>query len=107
MKSKIYEVEVYDDGFITWSFNGKLHREDGPAIKWADGTEFYYLNGNFHREDGPAIKWANGKEEYWLNNIEYSKEEFNKEIAKRQQKSLACENKEVMIDGIKYKLIKV
>jgi hypothetical protein len=25
--------------------NGKLHREDGPAVIWADGTKRWYLNG--------------------------------------------------------------
>ena len=24
--------------------NGKYHREDGPAIEWADGYKFWYLN---------------------------------------------------------------
>ena len=107
MKSKIYQVHVYSDGSTYWTLNGKYHRENGPAIKWADGSEFYYRNGKFHREDGPAVKCKNGYDSYILNGKNYSKEEFNKEIAKRQQKSLACENKHVMIDGVKYKLTKV
>jgi len=41
-----------------------------------------------------------------LDHKEYSKEEFYKELANRQQKALACETKEVMIDGVKYKLVK-
>jgi len=24
--------------------NGKLHREDGPAEEWADGTKYWFLN---------------------------------------------------------------
>ena len=107
MKSKIYQVEVMEDGTTYWTVNGKRHREDGPAGKWNDGTEVYYLNDQIHREDGPAVKYLNGKVEYWLDGKRYTKGGFYKEIAKRQQKSLACENKEVMIDGIKYKLIKV
>jgi len=107
MKSKIYQVEVFEDGSFIWKLDGKRHREDGPAVKWADGSESYFLNGKRHREDGPAIKWADGTEEYWLNNKKYSKEDFDKEIAKRQQKPLPCENREVMIDGVKYKLTKV
>ena len=44
--------------------NGKLHRPDGPAIKYPNGYEAWYLNGNFHRPDGPAIKYSDGTE-FW------------------------------------------
>jgi hypothetical protein len=40
-----------------WFLNGKLHREDGPAVEWTNGSKSWYLNGNLHREDGPAIEW--------------------------------------------------
>lgn len=33
---------------------GPLHREDGPAIEWDNGTKSWFLNGVRHREDGPA-----------------------------------------------------
>ena len=29
---KTYDVQVREDGNIQWRFEGKLHREDGPAI---------------------------------------------------------------------------
>jgi len=106
MKSKIYKVEFFEDGTTYWTVNGKRHREDGPAVKWANGTERYYLNDKCHREDGPAVKYPNGKVEYWLDGKRYTKEKFDKEIANRKQKTLPCENKEVMIDGVKYKLVK-
>ena len=36
--------------------NGKLHRNDGPAIESLDGTlKIWYVNGVRHREDGPAF----------------------------------------------------
>ena len=25
--------------------NGELHREDGPAIEWSDGTKVWWVNG--------------------------------------------------------------
>ena len=28
-----------------YHFNGKFHREDGPAIEWANGIKWWYLNG--------------------------------------------------------------
>jgi len=33
---------------------GQLHREDGPAIEWADGVKEWYWAGQRHREDGIA-----------------------------------------------------
>ena len=41
-----------------------LHREDGPAIEWANGDTEWYLNGERHRDDGPAVEWANG-DRFW------------------------------------------
>lgn len=56
-------------GHKHWHLNGKLHREDGPAIEYADGEEWWYLNGKLHREGGPAIKYVNGDKYWYLNNF--------------------------------------
>jgi hypothetical protein len=48
------------DGRREWRLNGKLHREDGPAVEWADGRREWWLHGERHREDGPALEWADG-----------------------------------------------
>jgi len=58
---------VRDSGDKYWYLNGKLHREDGPAIEWADGTKSWYLNDQLHREDGPAYEYANGNKFWCLN----------------------------------------
>jgi hypothetical protein len=50
-----------------WYLNGKLHREDGPAIERANGDKWWYLNGKQHREDGPAVEYANGDKWWYLN----------------------------------------
>ena len=39
------QCKVYASRRKAWFLNGKLHREDGPAIEWADGTKVWYLNG--------------------------------------------------------------
>jgi hypothetical protein len=65
-----YTVKVYPSGDKAWRLNGKLHREDGPAIECANGTKFWYLNGERHREDGPAVETSDGKK-YWCLNGEY------------------------------------
>ena len=46
--------------------NGQLHREDGPARIWADGSQYWYLNDQLHREDGPAVIEADGSQEWWV-----------------------------------------
>lgn len=45
--------------------NGKIHREDGPAVKIGD-TFYHYKNGLRHREDGPAF-YEVGCHKYYLN----------------------------------------
>jgi len=50
-----YKVRVYFS-CTEWFLNGVLHRENGPAIEWANGDK----EGELHRLDGPAIEWANG-----------------------------------------------
>jgi hypothetical protein len=57
---------VYNDGTKYYYRNGLIHREDGPAIEYKDGTVVYYTNDSLHREDGPAVIFGNGEKEYWL-----------------------------------------
>ena len=55
----------YADGRKEWYKDGKLHRDDGPAIECADGSKHWYKDGKLHRDDGPAIEWANGSKEWY------------------------------------------
>ena len=61
-----YTVRVYNNGDKQWYLNGKLHREDGPAIERANGDKSWYLNGKCHREDGPAVEYDNGSKHWYL-----------------------------------------
>jgi len=45
MNYETYEVRVYENGDKRWFQNDKLHRLDGPAIEWIDGTKWWYING--------------------------------------------------------------
>ena len=94
----------------TYYKNGKIHREDGPAIEWINGNKHWLLsdrlhrtdgpaidlvetelgtvkkwsiNGKYHREDGPAVEFGNGYKEWWMNGVQYSKEEFNQWLEKK------------------------
>jgi len=58
---------IDDRGTVRWYLNGKLHRKDGPAVEYVDGTKYWYLNGQYHREDGPAVETASGAKWWFLN----------------------------------------
>ena len=49
-----------------WYVNGKLHRDDAPAIEWHSGATEWYQHGKRHRIGAPAIEFRNGKE-WWVN----------------------------------------
>jgi len=76
---KTYEVTVDSDKTIRWYLKNKLHREDGPAIEYANGDKYWYLNSQYLTEA-----------------------QFN---ARTKQPS--CDGRVVEIDGKKYKLQEV
>ena len=55
----------FANGNKYWYQNDKLHRLDGPAIECAEGDKAWYQNGLRHRLDGPAVEFANGIKQYW------------------------------------------
>jgi hypothetical protein len=71
-----YEVYNHIDECRRWYSNGILHREDGPAVEYADGDKMWYLNGQLHREDGPAVEWINGDEEWYLNGMRHREDGY-------------------------------
>ncbi len=70
-----YDEYVGEAYMHEWFRNGRLHREDGPAIhsgsaRWwyldgelqraiLDGAQLWYHHDQLHREDGPAVIEAN------------------------------------------------
>ena len=64
----------YADGTKCWYKNGLRHREDGPAIERANGTKCWYKNGDCHREDGPAVECSNGNKIWVLRHTEYGRD---------------------------------
>ena len=96
-----YTVEGYD-GSKYWYLNGERHREDGPAIEYANGSKSWWLNDKRHREDGPAYENADGDKSWYLNGEEVTEEEH-----KRRTSKITCEGKVVEVDGVKYELKEV
>ena len=88
----------YPNGSKRWCLNGELHREDGPAVENSNGSKYWYLNGEAHREDGPAFEYLDGSKYWYLNGKELTEEDLN---ARRN----SCNGKIVEIDGKRYKLV--
>jgi hypothetical protein len=66
MASEPYIKTHHDeDGNVYYYSDHRLHREDGPAIIFATGTEHWYYNGKLHRDDGPAIVYKENKN-HWI-----------------------------------------
>ena len=87
------DIYYFSDGSISskWHFSKQLHRVDGPAIEWANGSKYWYLNGEFHRIDGPAIEYSNGTKAWYLNGEEYTEKKFNKIIKEANEMCLALQ----------------
>lgn len=74
---------IYDNGTIKWYQNGKRHREDGPAFEYYNGMKYWYYNDQLHRLDGPAVEFPNYKKTWYYYGKEIpcsSQKEFEKLI---------------------------
>jgi hypothetical protein len=83
--SKQPKLRVDEFGNKWWRLDGKLHREDGPAVEYNSGSKEWYQNGVLHREDGPAIEWSDGDKYWWLNGGKYSYDEWFSKLTPEQQ----------------------
>jgi len=85
---QMLKAENYGAGDKYWFLNGKYHREDGPAIEFANGSKHWYLNGKRHREDGPAIEYANGDKEWYLNDEILTEDKYDEAKMLKKLKQL-------------------
>lgn len=100
-----YTVKVFENGNKEWHLNGKLHREDGPAVEYSNGDKYWYINGKLHREDGPAVEYSNGSKCWYLNGEKLTEKEFNAQMNEcnaRMRPQL--DGTTVNISGVEYKL---
>jgi hypothetical protein len=74
------ECKIDKRGNKRWYLNGRTHREDGPAMEYANGQKYWVRNGQFHREDGPAIEWPDGYKSWCLNGKHYTEQEYYKKL---------------------------
>ena len=76
-----YRIEVDKWGArCYYNTDGQLHRENGPAIEYADGSKSWCQNDQYHRTDGPAIEFVNGTKEWYINGERLTKAEFNQRV---------------------------
>lgn len=52
-------------------------------VKFINGTQYWFKNGRLHREDGLALIWSDGTEFWCLDNQYYSKNNYYRELYKR------------------------
>jgi hypothetical protein len=67
-----------------------LHREDGPAIEYANGSKSWWFYGLRHRTDGPAFVRINGTRSWFLN---------GKEVTEDEHKRLTTKEPTILIEG--------
>ena len=50
---------------LYYNEKGQLHRLDGPAVEYKNGSKIWYINNNRHRNIDPSCEWKNG-DKYWV-----------------------------------------
>ncbi len=92
------KMTTLNDGTKKWHLHGKLHREDGPAIEYANGTKHWYINDKRHREDGAAIEYASGHKNWYINGMYYADiESWAEAVLKHQKKPVTQDNIDELI----------
>ncbi|NVM34032.1 MAG: hypothetical protein HWN81_00455 [Candidatus Lokiarchaeota archaeon] len=66
----------YANGSKEWWIEDKRHRLDGPAVEYSSGSKRWYVKGKRHRLDGPAIECASSHKEWWIDDKYLTEEEF-------------------------------
>ena len=67
----------FADGSKSWYVDGKSHRLNGPAFEYSDGYKEWCIDGKRHRLDGPAVEYADGSKSWWVDDKRLSEEQFN------------------------------
>jgi hypothetical protein len=68
----------YIEGTKLWFNNNRHHRLKGPAREWSDGSKEWWVNDKLHRLDGPAREWANGDRSWWIDYKELTQQQFER-----------------------------
>ena len=72
----------YNNGSKWWYQNGKLHRDNGPAVEYSGGTKLWFRNNFRHRIDGPAVELSDGGMVWYVNGYHVSPANAHKAVAR-------------------------
>lgn len=76
-----YRVEVDQHGTRRYfNSNNQLHRENGPAVIYADGAQCWCRNDMLHREDGPAVMFTSGRMCWFLYGEELTESGYSERL---------------------------
>ena len=64
--------------------HGQLHRTDGPALIYPNGTQRWFIHGKPHRIDGPAVIRSNGSTYWFIHGNQLTEDQF-KEITQSEE----------------------
>jgi hypothetical protein len=56
---------IYLNGRQSWYRRGLIHRDDDPAMICPDGGQWWCQHGNIHRDDGPAVVYPDGEQRWY------------------------------------------
>lgn len=72
-----YRITIDEDGNKRYfDCDGEYHRDEGPAIEYANGSKSWFINGKRHRIDGPACEWSTGPR-WYIDDKQLTEKEFN------------------------------
>lgn len=71
--------------------------------EWPNGSKSWYLDGKLHREDGPAVERSDGSKAWYLCGKELSEEAHRRAVAELRNPD-PCNGRVVEIDGKAYRL---
>lgn len=69
------EIWRNEAGDILWRLNGKLHRDDGPAVETLNGRKEWWKHGKRHRLEAAAVMQGTFSSQWWIDGIRYSASE--------------------------------
>ncbi len=76
-------------GTRRWYLDGHVHREDGPAVIYLNGEEWWCQQSKIHREGGPAYTNNNGQIEWWLDHETYTLKQYVKRLYGNSEEATA------------------
>jgi hypothetical protein len=66
---------VHKNGSVKWYRHGRRHRLGAPACVYVNGTRKWYEDGLRHRDGGPAATYPDGRRIWFERGVEVRREQ--------------------------------